>query len=107
MKIPPPSSGNTPRTSAGRLGNTDAVRPERKPNVGSDSTRSTGDRIELSPDALALQQRTEIEPTPLGELTRAQLQSIGERLASGHYERPEVQEAVLRGLIRELDAALE
>jgi len=106
MDIHPPSSGNTPRTGASRPGAAGGVRPERRSEGGTDAPRGAGDRIELSADAVALNQRVEIEPAPAGEISPERLLAIGQRLAAGHYDRPEVRDAILRGLIREFDAAL-
>jgi hypothetical protein len=109
MDIRLPSSGQTPRPGANRLGgsgSTGHVRSDRAPESDAGAPGGAGDRVELSPDALALQQRGEVEPVPSGELGAERLRAIGERLASGHYDRPEVHDTVLRALIRDLDAAL-
>ncbi len=58
------------------------------------------DSVEVSADAKALSEQTEARASQ-SSLPPERLKQIGERLASGHYDRPEVIAQVARRLIQD------
>ena len=63
---------------------------------------SRKDSVEVSAEAKALSEQTEARPAK-SSLPADRLKAIGERLASGHYDRPEVIDQVARRLARDPD----
>ena len=60
------------------------------------------DSVEVSAEAKALAEQTEARPAK-SSLPPDRLKAIGERLASGHYDRPEVIDQVARRLAKDPD----
>ena len=106
MIIQPPSSGQTPKTGPGRVGSS---APNRAPRKDAPAETSSGaeqaDRLEISDAAIELQGQIGLQQTPILELSTARLRQVGERLADGFYDRPEVKDAVVRRLVRDLDSS--
>ncbi len=60
-----------------------------------DSTRPRADSVDLSADARALSEQQEVRSAK-SSLPTDRLKEIGERLATGFYDQPEVIESVAR-----------
>lgn len=103
MTVRPTPSGQTPgirisRTTRPAVGNT-----TRRPSDGSTPPAPEGGRddVRISDQARELQQAG---ATPAGapELSPARMREVLQRLSDGHYDRPEVQQEVVRRLVRDL-----
>ena len=99
MRIP----SHTPdplRPDAGRATRGGAA--ERSGASGSASTPATpatpaaGDRIELSEEARRLSATFGSDAPPSGAVDAATVSRVGQRIASGYYDRPEVRDELVR-----------
>ena len=103
MTVRPTPSGQTPRPAIGRTERPATPAPASRPAepappaVG--GTRR--DDVQISPQARELQQ-LDAARSAGGELSADRLHQILGRMNDGHYDRPEVQDKVIRRLAREL-----
>ena len=103
MTVRPTPSGQTPRPAIGRTERAATPAPASRPAepaapaVG--GTRR--DDVQISAQARELQQLDAARGTG-GELSPDRLHQILGRMNDGHYDRPDVQERVVRSLAREL-----
>ena len=67
-----------------------------------ESTKPRPDSVDLSSDARALAEQQEVRNAK-SSLPTDRLKEIGERLASGFYDQPEVIESVARRVSTDLD----
>lgn len=107
MEIRPRSTGSASHAGAERLDESRGVvtpRPTADPTTP--ATPSTTDRVELSGEALALERSQGAERSGGFELSADRMRSITQRLASGHYDRPEVQAAVVSRLAADPEAGI-
>jgi hypothetical protein len=107
MHIQPPSSGQTPKSGPGRVGSTGPGHAPRKDTPAATPPASEqADRVELSNTAIELQGQIGLEPTPVNSMSTERLKEVGERISGGFYDRPDVKDAVVRRLVRDLDSSL-
>ena len=103
------------RTTPQRTGPTDspqldskraaeARKPEHSPTSGlaHEAKAARTDSVNVSAEAKALVEQSESRASGSG-LSEARLKEIGERVASGHYDRPEVIDQVARRVARDAD----
>lgn len=91
---PGPRPGFVPMERAGQRS------PAAPRSVAAQPEAFAADEVHVSPQAQALSQ--EGEAVPAGELPASRLHEITARLASDYYDRPEVLDAIVRGVIRDL-----
>jgi|WetSurMetagenome_2_1015567.scaffolds.fasta_scaffold1405418_1 hypothetical protein len=106
MNIRPTQPGQTPQTGPGSLkesGGTVPVRPE--DHSAAKPADTPPDSVQLSAAVRDLQARLGLEQIPVSELTPERLREVLSRVASGHYDRPEVIEELARRLASETDPA--
>ena len=60
------------------------------------------DSMELPDESRVLQSHPEREPVVSGALSNDRMLRVSKRWATAHYDRPEVVEAVLRSMLRDL-----
>ena len=74
------------------------------PAAGASDSSSTDreDSVQVSSEARALAQASEVRP-PKSSLPPERLQQIGERLATGFYDRPEVIDDLAKRLVSHPD----
>jgi len=70
------------------------------PGRPSGPAAQTADQVAFSADVQGLGGR---EDVPRSEVSAQRLQVIGERIASGYYDRPEALDAVARGVLADLN----
>lgn len=102
MTIRPTSSGTSPRIEGSR-GDTvtrSGRKSERAATTGAPSTSS--DEVRISAPARQLLAQSGPEAVPQGEVSPDRLLTLSERIAQGHYDQPEIIDAVLRRLSAEL-----
>jgi hypothetical protein len=107
MTIRPTPSGPGPRGQA--TGRNEALRGTRANPPRSDAPQpgdtraqaAPGDAVRISDAARALQLRADTAPVPAGEVAADRLAGIARRIADGHYDRPEVIDAVVRRIAEE------
>ncbi len=102
--IRPTQPGQTPQTGPGSLKGTGGAvpaRPEEKAAEAKPATPSA-DSVQLSAAVRELQERLGLESIPTGTLDPERLKEIVARVAGGHYDRPEVLEALARRLASEI-----
>lgn len=82
----------------------EAHRPENRAAVKppEPDARSNADSVDVSPDAKALAEQREARAAK-SSLPADRLKEIGDRLASGFYDRPEVIDQVARRVARDPD----
>jgi hypothetical protein len=98
MNIRPPSGDSPQRIDAPRTGPAAEPRaPEREPGAAAPGAASA-DRLELSGEARELEAALRARNLSLTQLAPERLREILDRIASGHYDRPEVIEATVRML---------
>ena len=103
MSIRPPS-GDLPkpidstRTGGAAESRPLEPRPESRPPAGAPGA----DRLELSPEARALDAALRAQNLSLSQLPPERLRQVLERIASGHYDRPEVMQETVRQLAGEI-----
>lgn len=97
------SSRQTTGPASGRVADASALpaRPTQAPDQGPAANRPA-DRIEVSEAARALQDQISRDTPPVSELPPARLSELLRRLNSGFYDKPEIGEAVLTRLTRDL-----
>ena len=105
MNIRPTDPRQTPGAGPGRAGETAAPRPPAKdpasPGAPSEG-RSSADQVELSEDARKLQQTLGLDARTVSQLAPERMKEVLARLASGHYDRAEVRDEVVRRLAADL-----
>lgn len=103
MTVRPTPSGQNPGLGISRA---------QRPGVGATPQRASDpppspsqeirrDDVNISEHARELQQLG-ASPAPAPELSPARMKQVLERMSDGHYDRPEVQNEVVRRLAREL-----
>ena len=104
MTVRPTSSGQIPRPALGRTDRTASPAPASRPaEAGAPATPGVNrDDVQISSQARQLQQLDSAARGPGGELSADRLRQVLGRMNDGHYDRPEVQEQVVRQLAREL-----
>lgn len=70
------------------------------PGRPSGPVASPADQVAFSDNVQGLGGR---EDVPRGEVSAERLRVIGERIASGYYDRPEALDAVARGILADLN----
>ena len=106
MNIRPTQPGQTPQTGPGSLkesGSSTPVRPE--DHSAAKPAAAPQDSVQLSAAVRDLQARLGLEQIPVSELTPERLQEVLARVASGHYDRPEVIAELARRLASETGPA--
>lgn len=103
MTVRPTPSGQHPGigiSSAQRasVGSTPQRQSEPTPVAARDSRR---DDVQISAAARELQEAGASSP-PTPELSAARMQQVLGRMSEGHYDRPDVQQEVLRRLLNDL-----
>lgn len=104
MTVRPTPSGQTPRSPIGRTDRTAPSAPSQRqaePNPAA-AAGVRGDRVQISSQARELQQLDLAARGPGGELPAERLRQVLGRMNDGHYDRPDVQEQVIRRLARDL-----
>lgn len=104
MTIRPPQSGQTPRTAITRA-KPDAVpgTPQRPADSGTPAPAvPQRDAVQISSQARALQQTEGPSRGEAGALAPERMREILKRMSDGHYDRPEVQEAVVNRIAEEV-----
>lgn len=106
MTIRPPQSGQTSRTPLSRA-NTPAVpgSPARPADSGQTSAPAAAprrDAVQISAQARQLQASDAPAREESSALAPERLSQILQRMSDGHYDRPEVQDAVLKRIAAEL-----
>ena len=100
MKIQPnpsgPNSGATDRVTHGRTRTGEGTRRGR----GETAPGSPGDDVQISPEARDLQPISAGAPDPA--LAGARLREVLDRVAGGFYDQPEVVDAVVQRLRKDL-----
>ena len=100
MDIRPTQPGQTPQTGPGSLKeNAGAPAPRPEPREATAPAGTPQDQVQLSAAVRDLQARLGLEQIPVAELTPERLRAIVARVASGHYDRPEVVEELARRLL--------
>lgn len=103
MTVRPTPSGQHPSPGISRAQRSGVGAPSQKPAdpappASQDSRR---DDVQISSHARELQQLgSSAQAAP--ELSPARMKQVLERMAEGHYDRPEVQSEVVRRLVRDL-----
>jgi len=104
MTVRPTTSGQTPRPAISRTDRTatpsSASRPAEPSTTAAFGVR--GDDVQISAQARQLQQADSATRGTGGELSADRLRQVLGRMSSGHYDRPEVQDQVVRRLSRDL-----
>lgn len=106
MNIRPPQSGQTSRTPLSRA-NSPAVpgsspRPADSGQANSSAAAPQRDAVQISAQARQLQASDAPGREDAGALDPQRLTQILQRMSDGHYDRPEVQDAVLKRIAAEL-----
>lgn len=106
MPINPAGSGSCTPPGAGRPEG--AEKPlAGKPGKPSDAREAPGhavpDGVELSDAARELSEKAASEAPPSGTLSPDQLRHLAQRIADGHYDRPEVRDQVAASLLKALN----
>lgn len=101
MNVRPTQSGQTARTDASR---TDR---ERMPSVQvpgntAESRTARQDQVQISNAARELHGRASHEEAANAGLSAERLGTILRRFADGHYDRPEVVDAIANGVLRDM-----
>lgn len=102
--IRPTQPGQTPQSGPGTLkgtGGSAPVRPDEKTPAAAPAG-TPQDSVQLSATVRELQERLGLEGIPSGTLTPEHLKEIVARVASGHYDQPEVLDELARRLASEL-----
>ena len=105
MTVRPTPSGLTSHTDISRSGkaHSKATGPvPQTPAPMSPYTAESDDNVEISAEARALQGLDQNESVASGALSNDRMQQVSKRVADGHYDRPEVVEAVLKRLLSDL-----
>lgn len=106
-----PTSPNGPRPSGSDPLETNRAAETRRPEAegaaakARDRSQAKPDSADVSAEARALAEGVSESAKPSG-LTADRLKQIGERLANGHYDSPEVIDEVARRLQRDPTAQL-
>jgi hypothetical protein len=108
MTIKPVPSGPTPRPGSGRPVDATAKSPDTRVEGEArgrtrDEAAPAKDNVELSAAALELQGQAGAGEVPSGELSKERLNQVLDRLASGHYDRPEVRDETAERAGEDLD----
>jgi len=103
MSVRPTSSGQVPRPGIERAGSSEPGNTARRPETGPAPVSPQGrrDEVEISSQARELQQ-SGAASGPSGEIAPAALRQVLDRISQGHYDRPEVQDQVVRALSKDL-----
>ncbi|MBI5170983.1 MAG: flagellar biosynthesis anti-sigma factor FlgM [Candidatus Eisenbacteria bacterium] len=106
MTIRPPQPGQASRTPLSRANTSSAPAPapraaEGAPPAGS-APAPRQDAVQISAQARSLQAAGHAAHEDAGALEPERLQQILQRMSDGHYDRPEVQDAVLKRIAAEL-----
>lgn len=104
MSIRPTSSGQTPRPALERTGKSDAANaPARSGDAQAQAAPAgvRGDAVQISAQARELQMSGADAPVT-GAISADRLKSVSERMTNGFYERPQVRDAVLGRLAKDL-----
>ncbi|MFN8587739.1 MAG: hypothetical protein U0704_08025 [Candidatus Eisenbacteria bacterium] len=106
MTIRPPQSGQTSRTPLQRA-NSSAVpaAPQRQSDAAPAPAlpaATARDAVQISAQARQLQKTDGASREDAGALAPDRLRTILQRMSDGHYDRPEVQDAVLKRIVEEL-----
>jgi hypothetical protein len=102
--IRPTQPGQTPQSGPGSLkgtGGSASARPEEKTSEPK-PTATPQDSVSLSQTVRELQDRLGLDAIPSGTLSPERLKEIVSRVADGHYDRPEVLDALAKHLASEL-----
>jgi hypothetical protein len=104
MTVRPTSSGQIPRPALGRTDRTagSAAAPRQAEPGGPTAPGVSRDDVQISAQARQLQQLDSAARGPGGELSADRLRQVLGRMTDGHYDRPEVQEQVVRRIARDL-----
>ena len=104
MTIRPPQSGQTPRPAITRAKSTTVPgTPQRPADTATPAASSAKrDAVQISPHARALQQADGPSREEAGAIEPERMREILGRMSDGHYDRPEVLEAVLERIADEL-----
>jgi hypothetical protein len=100
MNIRPTQPGQTPQTGPGSLkenAGVPAARPEERPATQPAGTPQ--DQVQLSAAVRDLQARLGLEQIPVSEMSPERLREILARVASGHYDHPDVVDELARRLL--------
>ena len=101
MAIQPTPSGRP--SQLGSLNEGAAAEATRRgPAAARKTPADAADRVELSPTARELSQASGAETVPAGALDPARLREVLARVGQGFYDRPEVRDAVVLGVARDL-----
>lgn len=107
MTIDPLKLGNLPperggATRARAVGDARAATPPGASQPASAEGGRGGDRVEVSSEARSLLDGASRPEAPWGTVEPQRLREILGRLVSGYYDRAEVQDVVLGGVMRDL-----
>ena len=104
MTVRPTPSGQIPRSPIGRTDRTAGPAPASRPAepASSHAPGVRGDQVQISAQARQLQQLDSASRGPGGELSVDRLRQVLGRMNDGHYDRPDVQEQVIRRLASDL-----
>ncbi len=106
MTIKPVPSGPTPRPGA-RQPVQGKVAPEPRADEASRAPETArpapGDNVQLSDAVKELHGQISAEAVPSGEIPPDRLADVMDRLAKGHYDRPEVKDQVVGRIADDLD----
>jgi hypothetical protein len=97
MTVRPTPSGEISRPNIGRAARAKPASGSARPAESATPAASgpSRDELKLSAEARALMQRGTVEGRVGGELDPARLRQVLQRVADGHYDRPEVRDTVL------------
>jgi hypothetical protein len=101
MDIKPTTPGRTPGAGAGRIDKAlpgTPARPDEKPVPRPSPLSEKRDDLDISAAARELQGNAGSQAAATSELTPERLREIMGRIASGHYDRPEVRDELVRRL---------
>jgi hypothetical protein len=104
MTIRPTDPRQPPGAGAGRAAGPSASRPPAK--GPSPATPAEGaapaDQVELSEEARQLQEALGLDRPTVSQLSPDRMREVLQRIGSGHYDRAEVRDEVLRRLAADL-----
>ena len=102
MNIRPPSGDRPQRIDSPRTGAAPEARPVERDETAPAAEAPGIDRVELSPEARQLESALRAQNLSLTQLAPERLRQVLDRIASGHYDRPEVIDQTVRQIASEL-----
>lgn len=107
MTIRPPQSGQTSRTPLQRANSSPVPgqtprHAEAGPATPTPSGTPARDAVQISAQARQLQMSGAPDREEANALSPERLRTILQRMSDGHYDRPEVQDAVLKRIAEEI-----